>query len=174
MLIANRFANPDDPATDNLALPYEARLRSRRHLRLSDGEAFGYNLPPGTILRHGDKLLAEEGDTTRVVEIVAAIESLVEVRVSDALQLARTAYHLGNRHVTVGIGQDEHGHYLLLQPDHVLEEMLVRLGCILHRKKGPFQPEGGAYSDHGGHSHSHGHHEEQHGHSHSPKIHEFR
>jgi urease accessory protein len=160
MLIANRFADPDDQVTDTLALPYEARLRSRRHLRLATGEAFGYNLPPGIVLRHGDKLLAEDGHTTRVVEIVAAVESLVEVRVSDALQLARAAYHLGNRHVTVGIGQDEQGHYLLLQPDHVLEDMLVQLGCVLRRKKGPFQPEGGAYGGHG--------------HSHAPKIHEFR
>ncbi|MFH0997082.1 MAG: urease accessory protein UreE [Pseudomonadota bacterium] len=174
MLIARNFAAPDSPATDTLALAYEARLKRRRHLLLRSGEEFGYSLPPGTCLRDGDKLLAEKGGIQRVVEIVAAAEDLMEVRVDDVLHFARTAYHLGNRHVKIEIGKDGQGLFLRLQPDHVLEEMLRQLGCRLTRIKGPFQPESGAYSGHG-HNHKHEHGADNHTHETSvQKIHTFR
>ncbi len=156
MLIANTFAELDRAATDTLALSYEARLKSRQHLCLRSGEEFGYSLPQGTCLQDGDKLLAVGGDgIQRVVEITAAVESVVEVRVSDIAHFARAAYHLSNRHAKVEIGADAVGLYLRLQPDHVLEEMLRQLGCRLTRMEAPFQPESGAYSGRHGHSHSH-------------------
>ncbi|MBI5592172.1 MAG: urease accessory protein UreE [Deltaproteobacteria bacterium] len=174
MLIARNFAAPDSPATDILALDYEARLKSRQHLLLQSNEEFGYNLPPGTCLQDGDKLLAEEGGIRRVVAIVAKAEDLVQVRVGDALHFARAAYHLGNRHVKVEIGRDGQGLFLCLQPDHVLEEMLQRLGCRLTRVKAPFQPESGAYSGHG-HNHGHAHGADTHAHETSEqRIHTFR
>jgi urease accessory protein len=116
-------------------------------------------------------LIADEGGKRRVVEIVAALESLVEVRVQNVLQFARAAYHLGNRHVTVEVGADDRGLYLRLEPDHVLEAMLLRLGCTVHNVTAPFQPEGGAYGG-AGHAHGEDHHcpHEPRG----PRIHVFR
>ena len=172
MFIANHFATPDSPATDVLALPYEARLKSRQYLHLQSGEEFGYNLPAGTCLQDGDKLLAEEGGIQRVVKITAVEESIVEVRVEDARHFACAAYHLGNRHVKVEIGSDGKGPYLRIQPDHVLEEMLLQLRCRLTRMKAPFQPESGAYT---GHGRTHSHTADDHVHETSAqKIHTFR
>ena len=174
MLIANKFAKPDTPATDTLLLSYDARQKSRQHLLLQSGEEFGYSLPPGTCLQDGDKLLAEDGGIRRVFEIVAATEDLVQARVDDVLHFARTAYHLGNRHVKVQIGRDDPGLFLCLQPDHVLEEMLRRLHCRLTRIKSPFHPESGAYSGHG-HSPEYAQGTDNHAHETTvQKIHTFR
>jgi urease accessory protein len=171
MLSSEGLAGPNLPATDTLVLTYEARRKSRQHLRLASGEELAYTLPPGTSLRHGDKLLAADGNSRRVVEIVAAEESLLEVRANDALQFGRAAYHLGNRHVQVEISADAGGHYLRLQPDHVLGDMLRRQGCRVSAVKALFQPEGGAYSPPSpGHGADHHHPAETPG----PKIHTFR
>jgi urease accessory protein len=178
MLIADRFT--DAPATDRLTLTYDQRRRSRHYTPLESGEEFGYVLPPGTVLHHGDRLAAP-GE--RVIEILAAVESVLEARTGDALQLARAAYHLGNRHVAVEVGSDAQGGYLRLQADHVLAAMLEGLGCTLATVDAAFDPEGGAYG------HRHGPevdpgaddsseadlHDPGHGpHRSKPRIHEFR
>lgn len=169
MLYADRLAEDSTPATDTLTLPFEKRCRRRQHhLRLPGGEELGYHLPPGACLRDGDKLLARDGATERVVAIAAARESLVEVRAADSLRFARAAFHLGNRHVAAELGADAQGLFLRLQPDHVLTSMLLGLGCTVEALMAPFEPEGGAYA---GHGHDLG---ADHGHDHGPKIHEFR
>ena len=50
------------------------------------------------------------------------------------LALARLCYHLGNRHVTLAIGEDEQGSFVRFPPDHVLEELAERLGAIVVHK----------------------------------------
>lgn len=141
MLFAESFADHASPASDRVVLPYDARRKSRQRVVLASGEEMGYVLPAGTVLRHGDRLLTGSG---RVVEVAAAVEELLEVRAGDRLQLGRAAYHLGNRHVPVQFGDD----FLRLQPDHVLAEMLVGLGCLVSEVAAAFDPEGGAYGGH--------------------------
>ncbi|TLD47123.1 MAG: Urease accessory protein UreE 1 [Accumulibacter sp.] len=152
MLFAESFAAADAPVSDHLVLPYDARCRSRQRVRLVGGEEMGYVLPAGTVLRHGDRLLAGDG---RVVEVAAAPEELLEVRARDSLQLTRAAYHLGNRHVPVQLGDG----FLRLQLDHVLGDMLRRLACSVSEVVAPFDPEGGAYGAAHGHGEApaHGH-----------------
>lgn len=176
MLFAESLTTVDTPASDRLVLPFEARCRSRQRVRLASGDELGYVLPGGTVLRHGDRLLTDDG---RVVAVEAAPEALLEVRTADRLLLIRAAYHLGNRHVPVQIGEDS----LRFPPDHVLGEMLVRLGCEVGEVDAPFDPEGGAYGAHAP-ADTHGHepgvaaaaaHDPGHGPHRSPaKIHEFR
>ena len=60
-------------------------------------------------------------------------------------ELARAAYHLGNRHVAVEVGEG-----LRIAPDHVLRGMLEGLGARVESAMQPFEPEAGAY---GGHRH---------------------
>jgi urease accessory protein len=163
MLIANALADRDAAATARLVLPYDARRKSRLLARLESGDEAGYMLPPGTVLRAGTKLAASDGT---VIEIVAAVEPLLEVRASDARQLARAAYHVGNRHVPLEVGDG----YVRLQRDHVLADMLIGLGCTVVEVDAPFDPEGGAYP-----VHHHGANDPGHGpHRSSPKIHEFK
>lgn len=145
-----------------LVLPFELRQRSRLLARLEDGEEIGLTLPRGTVLRGGDRLQASDG---RVVEVVAAAEQVSVVHSPDPRQLARAAYHLGNRHVPVQIGVDS-VRYL---HDHVLDDMVRGLGLPVAAGLLPFEPEGGAYSHNhsGSQGHGHGHgHGHDHGHSH--------
>lgn len=173
MLSITRFAPDNAQPAETLSLPYEQRLKSRQLLALGHGQTVHCVLPPGTCLRHGDRLLVEGEDARQVVLIEAAPEPLIEARAKGGLHFACAAYHLGNRHVKVEIGEDQHGQWLRFQPDHVLEAMLLGLGCTLAACLAPFQPEGGAY---GGHSHQAHHHHEHPGHDQKqrgPKIHAF-
>jgi urease accessory protein len=137
-----------------LVLPFELRQRSRLLAALDSGEEVGLLMPRGTVLRGGDRLQSSDG---RLVEVVAAPEQLSIVRSSDARQLARAAYHLGNRHVAVQITADS----IRYLKDHVLDDMLRGQGLQVYSEILPFEPEAGAYAsshDHGqGHSHGHGH-----------------
>lgn len=89
---------------------------------------------------------------------------MVTARVSTGLPLARLAYHLGNRHVQLALGEDEKGAWVRFPPDHVLEELAVLLGAELEHHEDTFDPEPGAYNQVAGGGHSHGH---SHGHGHS-------
>lgn len=125
-------------------LPFELRQKSRLRTALSSGEEVGLNLERGYILRGGDQLLASDG---RVIEIIAAPETVSVATSNDPLQLARAAYHLGNRHVSVQIGAG----WLRYLHDHVLDDMVRGLGLPVTTETLPFEPEAGAYA---GHSHS--------------------
>jgi len=143
MISIERFAEPGIPANERLVLSFDARSKSRLRTRLASGEEVGLFLERGRVLRGGDRLLANDG---RVVEVVSADEVLLEGRCADPLLLARAAYHLGNRHVTVQIGFDAHGGWLRFAADHVLREMVVGLGLPVTEVVAPFEPEAGAYA----------------------------
>ena len=59
----------------------------------------------------------------------------------DPKALARAAYHLGNRHVPVQVGDG----WLRYLADHVLDDMLRGLGLEPKSEQAPFEPESGAY-----------------------------
>jgi urease accessory protein len=141
-----------------LVLPFELRSRSRFRARLLSGEEVGVQLTRGQILRGGDRLLTEDG---RVVEVRAAPESVSTLRTPDVRLLARAAYHLGNRHVALQVGDGwlRYGH------DHVLDDMVRGLGVEVMVEQAPFEPEAGAY--HGAHEHAS--HEHGHSHEHTPE-----
>lgn len=129
-----------------LTLPYDARCKSRLAATLDTGEDVALVLPRGTVLADGDVLVADDG---ALVRIAAARETVLLVRAPDPLTFTRAAYHLGNRHTPVEIGDG----YLKLEADPVLAEMLTRLGAQVETIDAPFQPEAGAYG--GGHRHGH-------------------
>ena len=145
-----------------LKLPFDSRQKSRLRTKLVSGEEVGLMLPRGEILRGGDLVTASDG---RVIEVIAEPEKLLHIETEE---LAKVAYHLGNRHVPVEVGEG----YLRIAQDHVLEEMVKKLGAKVKRVEAPFEPEAGAYA--GGH-HQHdemGHggkihdHHPDHGHAH--------
>ncbi len=131
----------DAPPDAALTLAYERRIRSRQRLCLDNGEEIGLQLPRGTILRHGDRLLGDDG---LVVLVKAAREPLSHARTEDPLRLARACYHLGNRHVPLQIDPD--GLYYLR--DDVLDALLQGLGLAVAHVEAPFHPEPGAYQGH--------------------------
>lgn len=148
-----------------LELPFERRTRTRQRVTIDSGEEMAVMLPRGEVLRGGDLVATSDG---RLLEIVASPEALLHVTCATPRDLARAAYHLGNRHVAVEVGAG----YLRLAADHVLKEMLVGLGATVAELSAAFEPESGAYA--GGHSHGHDHeHDHDHGHDHGPKIHHY-
>jgi urease accessory protein len=165
MLLIEGFAPATGVAAATLALPYEKRCKSRLRAQLAGGEACGLFLPRGTVLRGGDRLLANDG---RIVEVVAAPEALMEAVSGDPLLIAKAAYHLGNRHVAVELKPGR----LRFAADHVLGDMVRGLGLKLATLDAPFEPEGGAYGGHvhGSHAHPQGHSSD--GEGRGPRIHE--
>jgi urease accessory protein len=140
-------------------LTFEARSKSRLLITLDDGDRAALVLERGRVLHGGDRVLTQDG---REVEVIAADEALLEACSTDPLLIARAAYHLGNRHVAVQVMSGR----LRFLNDHVLGEMVEKLGLEVQAVTAAFEPEGGAYGRH----HAHG--------SQlplvTPKIHEFR
>ncbi len=127
-----------------LLLPFELRQKSRLRTQSTTGEEVGLFLPRGEILRNGDFLQAEDG---RCVKVTAKPERVLQIGGSDALQLTRIAYHLGNRHVPLQVGQG----WLRIANDDVLRQMVEGLGGVVVAIEAPFEPEAGAYGS--GHGH---------------------
>jgi len=148
VLLIEVLYDGDAPATEVLELDFSRRAKSRLRARLASGTEVGLFLPRGTILRGGQKLQSRDG---RIVEVRSTPEDLIEVRCESSLELARAAYHLGNRHIAVQVGRDAGGDWLRIQADHVLEGMLLGLGASVSSLRAPFEPEAGAYA----HGHQH-------------------
>lgn len=141
-----------------LELPFDSRQKTRLRTRLSTGEDVALMLPRGEILRGGDLVVASDG---RVIEVVAQSERVLHITCATPQDLTRAAYHLGNRHVPVQVGDG----FLRIAADHVLEDMLRGLGATIAALEGAFEPEAGAYG--GGHRHND---DEQ---GHGGKIHQY-
>src|SRR6478609_408858 len=134
-----------------LTLGFEDRRRSRQRIRIDDGREAALMLPRGTILHDGDML--RDPDSDEVVTVRAADQTLSLVRATDAVTLARAAYHLGNRHVPVQVGAG----WLAYEHDHVLDEMVEDLGLAIETHIAPFEPEAGGYRHSGGAGEAHDH-----------------
>ncbi|MHA7775672.1 urease accessory protein UreE [Roseibium sp. M-1] len=162
-----------EPA-DRVTLDLDNRYRRRAVLTGADGLTFLLDEPSAVHLQHGDGLELDDG---RIVEVLAEPEELVEIFAEDAAHLVKIAWHLGNRHLPTQLM----GASLRIRRDHVIEDMVEKLGGRIVPLSAPFDPEGGAYGhgrtqghDHGhahghshGHSHDHGHHHpHSHGHDH--------
>jgi urease accessory protein len=152
---------PEGEAVGTVTLPYEGR--HRRRMRMDDDAGLGFllDLPRAVLLAEGDGLALDAGGYLRVR---AAAEDLAEIRCRTAVDLARVAWHLGNRHLPVQLAEDA----IRLRWDGVIVDMLRGLGAEVRRVSAPFAPEGGAYSgDHHGHGHDHDDHDhDDHDHDH--------
>jgi urease accessory protein len=154
-----------------VSLPWDVRQKSRFEATDSAGRVLGVFLPRGTLVRGGDALVAEDGTLVRVE---AAPEAVLVVRAcaehGTPTDLARAAYHLGNRHIALEVQAD----HLKLEPDPVLAEMLRAMHLIVSEAQSGFDPEGGAYGEAGaarGHEH-HGHDHQGHDHGHDHHGHD--
>jgi urease accessory protein len=141
-----------------LRLPFDQRQKSRQRATLESGEEVIIVLARGEVMRGGDLVVASGG---RVIEVVAEREQVMQVECDSAQALARVAYHLGNRHVPVQVGDG----WLRFAADAVLEKMVAGLGGKVATLDAVFEPEGGAYAPHRRHDDASGH---------GGRIHEFK
>jgi urease accessory protein len=131
-------------AIDRVVLDASERHRRRLVLTAERGTTLLLDLPHATTLRDGDGLVLDDG---AVVRVIGKPEPLHEITAPNGCELARLAWHLGNRHADVQLV----GERLRIRRDHVLAAMLERLGAQVTAIEAPFDPESGAYSvhDHG-------------------------
>jgi len=147
---------PKSERVDTVTLLFDDRYRRRLRMLGDGGLDFLLDLVEPIVLHTGDGLRLEEGG---FVEVKAADEDLVEVKGRDAASFARIAWHLGNRHLPAEIAADR----ILIRDDHVIVDMLERLGVEVRRVRRPFNPEGGAYGQHNHDpAHPHRHAEDHH------------
>ncbi|MBV8377812.1 MAG: urease accessory protein UreE, partial [Verrucomicrobia bacterium] len=97
------IAEADQHRLPKLVLTFDLRRKSRFRTTLADGTEAALFLPRGWVLRDGDLLQAEDGTLIRVE---SAPERVLLVTADTPYTLTRAAYHLGNRHAPVEIGQD--------------------------------------------------------------------
>jgi len=155
-----RGAKDADPTpADVIVLEYDDRWVRRKVLTAQHGEKVRLDLPELRALQDRERVISESGEH---YEVIAAEEDLLEVT---GAALPRIAWHIGNRHTPCQVEKAR----LLIKRDHVLQDMLIKLGATVREVCEPFQPEGGAYG-HGrthGHSHSHDPHEDPNEHLHA-------
>jgi urease accessory protein len=126
------------PPADRVTLSYDERHRRRLRFVAEAGTEFLLDLPRTTVLCEGDGLKLED---ERIILVSAAAEPLLEVTAADAHQLARLAWHIGNRHLPAQLATGR----ILIREDTVIESMLEGLGATVRHIAAPFTPEPGAY-----------------------------
>src|SRR5580704_14170118 len=154
--VRGQYRWTDAPA-DTVVLDFDDRHRRRMAMTGTRGLKFLLDLENAVALRGGDALVLEDG---RLIEVVAALEPLAEIRAADPQHLVRLAWHLGNRHLPTQIM----GRGLRIRRDHVIEAMLKGLGARVIEIDAPFDPEGGAYAEAHAHAEAHSHAHADHGH----------
>lgn len=132
---------PADAAADSLTLNYDDRHRRRIRLTTDSGADVLLDLAKAVPIADGDGLALADGGW---LAVRAAPEPLIEITCGTPHELARIAWHLGNRHLPAEVRAES----LRIRPDHVIVEMLNGLGAATREIEAPFQPEGGAYDHH--------------------------
>jgi len=153
--IESAGAWPRRSARATVTIGYDDRHRRRVRLVADDGGDFLLDLAEARVLRDGDGLCLDDGAW---LAVRAADEQICDIACSTPEDLARIAWHLGNRHLPVQIL--ERG--LRIRDDHVIVAMLEGMGAVVTRRKAPFDPEGGAYARAHGHGTRAHHHHHQH------------
>ena len=112
-----------------------------RAKRLTDCEKeIILQLPRDGKLNDGDILATSVSNF--FIKIIAKKESLLKIDSNSKLELIKTAYHLGNRHVEIEIGKD----ILFTKSDYVIKNMLNNFNVNVINTKKKFFPEKGAHN----------------------------
>ena len=111
-----------------------------RGKRLSDCDReIILQLPRKGKLNDGDILSTNQSNF--YVKIIAKKEDLIAIRSKSKIELIKTAYHLGNRHVEVEIEEE----ILLTKSDYIIENMLKNFNVEVKNIRKKFFPETGAH-----------------------------
>ena len=117
----------------------ERRILRGKRLTDCDQEII-LQLPRKSKLKDGDILSTNESNF--YIEIIARRENLIEISSNSKIEITKTAYHLGNRHVEVEIKDDT----LLTKSDYIIENMLKNFNVDIVNTQKKFFPERGAHS----------------------------
>jgi urease accessory protein len=151
---------------DTVLLKYEDRIKQQGFVFGGKGTCVEFDFPAPPLLRTDDLLLLDDG---RLIEVVAEVEPVLEVREKDFAKAARLVLALGNRHVPVQIFANR----LRVPETPEVAALLKGRGFKPETVTAPFEPDDGdapahehAHHHGHGHDHHHGHHHHDHGHDH--------
>jgi urease accessory protein len=141
---------------DTVLLKYEDRIKQQGFVFGGKGTCVEFDFPAPPLLRTDDLLLLDDGG---LIEVVAEVEPVLEVREKDFAKGARLVLALGNRHVPVQILANR-----LRVPDMPEIALLLKeRGFKPQTVTAPFEPDDG---DTAAHEHAHHHGHDHHGHGH--------
>jgi len=121
-----------DYSRDTLTLGWEER-RQGHGKRLSDGGLdFAISLPTGTVLKGGDCMILDP--ERAIVRVQEAPEPVYIVRPGTPQEWAYYAYHVGNRHQQVMIGDTE----LIFLQNPAVRSLLEQLHVSFESDTRPF------------------------------------
>jgi urease accessory protein len=144
---------------DTVLLKYEDRIKQQGFVFGGKGTCVEFDFPAPPLLRTDDLLVLDDG---RLVEVVAEVEPVLEVREKDFAKAARLVLALGNRHVPVQILANR----LRVPETPEVALLLKERGFKPQAVTAPFEPDDGDTPAHE-HAHHHGHgHDDHHGHHH--------
>jgi urease accessory protein len=122
----------DDYRRDTLTLTWEQRRQGHGRRTSDAGLEFAISLPGGTVLKAGD-CMALEAERT-IVGIKEAPEPVYVVRPKTPQDWAYYAYHVGNRHQEVMIGETE----LIFLQNPAVRSLLEQLHAHFETGQRPF------------------------------------
>jgi len=109
---------------DTVTLTWEERRQGHGKRRSDGGIVFAISLPDGSILKSGDCFILEPERT--IVKVREALEPVYIVRPESPRQWAFYAYHVGNRHQSVMIGENE----LIFPQNPAIRSLLDQLKVV--------------------------------------------
>jgi urease accessory protein len=159
---------------ETVLLKYEDRIKQQGFVFGGKGTCVEFDFPAPPLLCTDDLLVLDDG---RLIEVVAEVEAVLEVREKDFAKAARLVLALGNRHVPLQILANR-----LRVPDTPeIALLLQERGFKPQAVTAPFEPDDGDtpahehahHHHHHGHDHHHGHHHDHdhHGHDHGHHDH---
>ena len=132
-IIAADLGSPyDDYRRDSLTLTWEQRRQGHGRRTSDAGLEFAISLPGGTVLKAGDCMILEAERT--IVGINEAPEPVYVVRPKTPQDWAYYAYHVGNRHQEVMIGETE----LIFLQNPAVRSLLEQLHAHFETGRRPF------------------------------------
>ena len=125
-------AQYDNYKNDTLTLTWEQRRQGHGRRTSDSGLEFAISLPGGTILKAGDCMVLEPERT--IVRVNVAPEAVYIVCPQRPQDWAYYAYHVGNRHQEVMIGETE----LIFLQNPAVRSLLEQLHAHFEADERPF------------------------------------
>lgn len=124
---------------NSIELDYNARSKNRVKIVLKDGRQAILMLKKRELILSGE-ILSDISEQEKI-QIIASKEKLSLISSNNNFLMLKACYHLGNRHVLLQIKEKQISYYR----DHVIDNMLIKLGLKVNYICAPFEPEQGAY-----------------------------
>jgi urease accessory protein UreE len=117
---------------DTITLAWEDRRQAHARRKSDSGVEFAISLQAGTILKGGDCFVLDKEKV--IVEVKEALEPVYVVRPRNPQEWAYYAYHVGNRHQFIMIGDSE----LTFLQDPAVRSLLLQLQVQFSADMRPF------------------------------------